>query len=79
MIKSILILIYVTVPSTICLIFSLYTLCPLESTKVLRKFLNLFLISVFGPNIATHSLTEWPFMSSKFSILSIIWNIIEQE
>lgn len=61
-------------PSTICLIFSLYTLWPLESTYVRRKFLNLFLISVLGPNIDTHSLTECPFMSSRFSILSIICN-----
>ena len=57
--------------STICRIFSLYTLWPLASTKVRRKFLKRLKISLFGASNDTQSRTEWPFVSSRLSMLSI--------
>jgi len=59
------------VPSTICRIFSLYTLWPLASTKVRRKFLKRLKISLLGASSDTQSRTEWPFVSSRLSMLSI--------
>lgn len=38
---------------------------------VILKNVYLLAISVLGPNIDTHSLVEYPLVSSKFSILSI--------
>jgi len=61
------------VHSTICRIFSLYTLWPLASTKVRRKFLKRLNISRLGASNDTQSRTEWPFVSSRLSMLSICY------
>lgn len=51
---------------------SLKTLCPRPSTWVRRKFLKRWWISRRGPAMLTHSRTEWPLRSSRFSTLSIM-------
>lgn len=65
-------------PSHICEIFSLYTLFPWSSTKERRNCLNLFLISRRGACMDTHSRTECPFMSSRFSMLSMSYKEINE-